>query len=71
MCALRDQANPPNVFDVNNSISIAGSPVRVDLVGTASFTTATEVILDCSAAQGGSANGAFVAVRINNLQPLP
>ena len=71
VCALRDQANPPNVFDVNNSISIAGSSVRVDLVGTASFTSATEVILDCSAAQGGSANGAFAAVRINNLQALP
>jgi hypothetical protein len=71
VCALHDQANPPNVFDVNNSISIAGSAVRVDLVGTASVTSATEVILDCSAAQGGSANGTFAAVRINNLQPLP
>ncbi len=71
VCALHDQANPANVFDVNNSISIVGIPVRVDLIGAASFTTATEVILDCSSATGGSAGGLFVAVRVNNLQTLP
>lgn len=67
VCAFRDNAESPNYFDVNNSLSIAGSSVRVEMTGLASLPSRTTVLMECSSATGGDANGLYLAVRLNDV----